>query len=83
MYILNMFVSLNLRETNISFFRIEKNDLESAVDLLKSWQISRELINHWWTNLDGEQRSKGSIESVGHSCAHNKFWNSLLLTAKN
>lgn len=46
MYILNMFVSLNLRETNISFFRIEKNDLESAVDLLKSWQISRELINH-------------------------------------
>lgn len=44
MYILNMFVSLNLRETNISFFRIEKNDLESAVDLLKSWQISRELI---------------------------------------
>lgn len=44
MYILNMFVSLTLRETNISFFRIEKNDLESAVDLLKSWQISRELI---------------------------------------
>lgn len=67
----------------MSFFRIEKNDLESAVDLLKSWQISRELINHWWTNLDGEQRSKGSNESVGHSCAHNKFWNSLLLTAKN
>lgn len=50
MYILNMFVSLNLMETNMSFFRIEKNDLESAVDLLKSWQISRELINHWWTN---------------------------------
>lgn len=44
MYILNMFVSLNLMETNMSFFRIEKNDLESAVDLLKSWQISRELI---------------------------------------
>lgn len=36
MYILNMFVSLTLRETNIPFFRIEKNDLESAVDLLKS-----------------------------------------------
>lgn len=38
MYILNMFVSLNLMETNMSFFRIriEKNDLESAVDLLKS-----------------------------------------------
>lgn len=36
MYILNMFVPLNLMETNMSFFRIEKNDLESAVDLLKS-----------------------------------------------
>lgn len=36
MYIFNMFVSLNLMKTNMSFFRIEKNDLESVVDLLKS-----------------------------------------------
>lgn len=36
MYILNMFVFFNLREINILFFRIEKNDFESVVDLLKS-----------------------------------------------